>query len=237
MAVVGFGSTRELRSREERLADFLRDGPRPSTAPPRARSALQAYAVKNRLCNQVLLTYEELTPEPVMELRTLIKRSRRQAGPHPWVAVPEFGSAGRIHFHVGLPPTVDPTDFAAGWKHGFTDSVFLPTVADIKRYCGYLGKGFDEPRSKRPHNHRYIPAPGYKPAWIDHGYATRQDAEILAQQQAGERWTTVRRWEAKSDWCTGGFEWDVEPPSPGGLVEAEEDFFRRIGATPCDQLL
>ncbi len=198
---------------------------------------LQAYSVKNRLSSQVLLTYEAKSPQPVNDLRALMKRSRRRIGGHPWLAVPEYGSLGRVHFHVGLPDSVDTDDFVEGWQHGLTDVIHLPTVADLKRYCGYLGKGFAEPRGKRPHNHRYIAAPGYKPTWINYGYATRQEAEILAQRQAGESWLSVRRWTSESDWCPGGFEWDPEPPCPGGLVEDDESFFRRVGATPCSELL
>jgi hypothetical protein len=236
VGVVGHRQRVDARTKEQRLTDFLRYGPKPSTAPPRARSILQAYLVANKLSQQILLTYENLTPEPINDLRALMKRSRRINGRHPWIAVPEFGAHRRLHFHVGLPQEVNASEFNAGWKHGMTDIVLLRTVTDLKRYCGYLGKGFAEPRGARPHNHRYISAPGYMPEWIDYGYATRQDAEILAQQQAGEHWMSVRRWESASDWCAGGFEWETDPLYPGGLVEDDESFFRRVGATQCEHL-
>jgi hypothetical protein len=46
----------------------------------------------------------------------------------------------------------------------------------------------------------------------------------------------VMRWETASDWCSGGFEWNVDPLYPGGLVEDDETFFRRTGAISCDHL-
>ena len=233
---VGQRQVADTRTKEQRLADLHRYGPKPSTAPPRARSALQAYSIANKLSQQILLTYENLTPKPINDLRAIMKRSRRMNGGHPWIAVPEFGAHRRVHFHVGLPQEVHAGKFTAGWDHGMTDIVHLRTVTDLKRYCGYLGKGFAEPRGTRPHNHRYISAPGYKPDWIDYGYATRQDAEILAQQHGGEYWMSVRRWDFSSPWCPGGFEWETDPLYPGGLVEDDESFFRRVGAISCDHL-
>ena len=92
--VVGSGSPTKFRTKEERLADLLRYGPKPPTATPRARSALQAYSVANKLSSQVLLTYESPSRQPIKDLRALMKRSRRRIGGHPWLAVPEYGSLG-----------------------------------------------------------------------------------------------------------------------------------------------
>jgi hypothetical protein len=163
-----------------------------------------------------------------------MKSSRRAFGPHPWTIVPEYGSLGRLHGHLMLPSTVDAQELVSHWSLGMTSIVHLPTVPDIKHFSAYLGKNFDKTRGHRPFSHRYIPAPGFAPEWIDYGYATREEAEILAQQQAGDYWLTVRRWDYSSDWCSGGFEWDVDAPCPGGLVEEDDEFLERIGAIPCD---
>jgi hypothetical protein len=116
---------------------------------------------------------------------------------------------------------------------GFADIIHLPTIGDVKKFCGYLGKNFDKPKHQRPHNHRYIPAPNYAPKWIDFGQATRADGEILAQRLAGGNWAQVERWEYHSDWCTGGFEWNLDDPCGGGLVEDETEFLKRLGVDEC----
>lgn len=198
---------------------------------------MQAYVVANRLATQVLLTYEERPKDALKDLQALMKASRRMNGPHPWLAVPELGELGGIHYHLMVRYDIDADALAAKWGRGMTSIVHLPTIGDLKRYCGYLGKHFDECRSHRPFARRYIPAPGFKPEWIDYGYATRDEAEILAQSQAGDSWATVRRWSSDSDWCAGGFEWDLDTPCPGGQVEDNETFFRRVGATACEALL
>ena len=182
--------------------------PQDSTAPGRARRALQVYATTHQLHQQVLLTFDGDVLNPFGEFSELMDRRCRREGRQPWVAVAEVGDNDIFHFHVLGSMNMNASTLCRDWKHGMTDQVMLDTMTDIRRFSVYMSKGFVLPADQRLDSRRYRAAPGYKPEPIDYGYATHEEAEVLAQQMAGDKWSQVEEWKGNSAWCAGGYNWE-----------------------------
>ena len=182
--------------------------PQDSTAPGRARRALQVYATTHQLHQQVLLTFDGDVLNQFGEFSELMDRRCRREGRQPWVAVAEVGDNDNFHFHVLGSMNMNASTLCRDWKHGMTDQVMLDTMTDIRRFSVYLSKGFVLPADQRLDSRRYRAAPGYKPVPIDYGYATHEEAEVLAQQMAGDKWSQVEEWKGNSAWCAGGYNWE-----------------------------
>ena len=180
-----------------------------STAPGRAKRALQVYATTHKLHQQILLTIDGDVGNPFKEFSLFMGSRCRRDGRQPWIAVVEEGDNFNIHFHLLVGENVNASNLCSDWKHGMTDLVILPTVADIRRFSVYMGKDFDLPADQRLDSRRYRSAPGYKPEPIDYGYATHDEVEVLAQRLAGDRWTDIEEWEGYSPWCAGGYNWEI----------------------------
>jgi hypothetical protein len=135
-------------------------------------------------------------------------RRCRKYGRQPWAAVAEVGNSNNFHFHVLLSQAIDADALRNDWDHGMDDLIILPTIEDIRHFAVYMSKNFDLPADQRIDSRRFRSAPGYKPKWIDYGYATHDEAEILAQQLAGNEWPDVKSWEGNSFWCAGGYNWE-----------------------------
>ena len=182
--------------------------PQESTAPGRAKRALQVYATAHELHQQVLLTFDGDSLNPFGEFSDLMGRHCRQEGRQPWIAVAEVGDNNNFHIHLLGSNNMNVSALRRDWKLGMTDLKDLSTIADIRHFSVYMIKDFEFPANQRLDSRRYRAAPGYKPKLIDYGYATHEEAEILAQQKAGDRWAEVQEWKGKTAWCAGGYNWE-----------------------------
>jgi hypothetical protein len=182
--------------------------PQDSTAPGRATRALQVYVTTHQLHQQVLLTFDGDVFNPFGEFSALMDRRCKREGRQPWVAVAEVGDNNNFHFHLLGSNNMNVSALRRDWKLGMTDLKPLATVADIRHFSVYMIKDFELPADQRLDSRRYRAAPGYKPKFIDYGYATHDEAEILAQQKAGDRWAEVQEWKGNSAWCAGGYNWE-----------------------------
>ena len=211
MVFVGPDCIRIPKTEEQKILDRERRAlySKASTAPGRAKRALQVYATTHKLHQQVLLTFDGDPINPFDDFTSFMGIRCRREGRQPWIAVAEVGNNLNFHFHLLVGEIVNASSLCRDWKHGMTELKILPTDADIRHFNVYMVKDFDLPADQRLDSRRYRSAPGYKPEPVDYGYATHDEAEVLAQRLAGDKWSAVEEWEGNSPWCAGGYNWEI----------------------------